>query len=708
MALFIPTTKRTHFMVALFILAAVYWMTVVYLFDEGAVEQKASSQLQPLLLAPRTDPILSRNVVVVGHSVTLANDTQNNGRRPREAQIHFEAHSNEIVFDFNSSTQRWPKWDSSDTERVRATENCVKSALMHYAPEPEVVMSHENETVDLNQPSAVTPRGLGALMNHDNGKERDDTPYDTCRRLERFENSEARTRPVPPQPNPPRTEPTCPRGPWLLDCRPCRGKDPPPFHNVVAASRRLFLFERGAVRASPTSSDALVFRELYVALNWDSMIVSVASVGYNSSCNEYYVRDDRRAGRGYNVTLRHPTVARLQVVQAPRPAYSPSGTMNSSTKVDDVGALDDQARYHVHLGSNVIIESRMPPEVSSLLRSLQLISQAKLLQCTSSSTCSAICPSNRFPYIPCANLEFTTSADMRKFPSYDFQTESLPPPMSDLRLGVCLAGLVRAYELTLPKLRSEVLERHAVADVFLSTWNLVGLVEKGKVVRGKGDLPIPPVKLLYHLRRQLGHRLVDAVILDYKMHAPYLLHLEKHQFYYHSRIHLHIRNSVQLMLASRRKYDAVMITRPDVFWFHPMMINSIKRKRQPSALFIASLIGPTAVVINDGDVAVHKTDSLFWGSTWSAGDWVHVGTPSTMAKWVHLYNYSVQNFITQGGGISHADFMIDVGQRWVVTKFPIALLRARCTSQRGAVSMHGHHISFDSEKRCYWGKRYKF
>jgi len=234
------------------------------------------------------------------------------------------------------------------------------------------------------------------------------------------------------------------------------------------------------------------------------------------------------------------------------------------------------------------------------------------------------------------------------------------------------------------------------------------------------------------------------VVLDHTRTKDFYRMHEEYQFYYHSRFHIHIQNSLLLLMKHNRKYDAIIVTRPDVRWFPDIFIIRDYYKGYYKGLTISVVNKKTienahrvfgkeysfnpkkglwevdkvqkfkqgvvwdvsSTSIGPGDVAVHTTDSLLWGTQWSAGDWVHVGTPATMKQWVHLYNYSMRNYVTQGGGILQAAFMRSIGQSWQVVDFGIALLRAQCVNYEHLKEWQER--IFDKKRKCYVVSKLKF
>ena len=268
---------------------------------------------------------------------------------------------------------------------------------------------------------------------------------------------------------------------------------------------------------------------------------------------------------------------------------------------------------------------------------------------------------------------------------------------------------MRSIAVTAPTLRKNVISQAASADVFVSTWNIVGQMAKNKFQYGKGDRFENASAIEKELRKLLGSHFVNSTIVAHGDMKLLFNDMGLYQFYYHSRIHFHIRNSMQLLLDHGKRYDAVIVTRPDVYWLFPVHFVP-----QNNAINVVQYSETNKTVqthttqLKDGDVAVHITDSLMWGAEWSAGDWVHVGTQRTMEQWVGLYKYSTWNYITQGGGISHASFMRSIGQRWVVTDFSIALLRLQCTSQRHAYMFgSGGEHNYNKAGKCYWVSKFK-
>ena len=211
--------------------------------------------------------------------------------------------------------------------------------------------------------------------------------------------------------------------------------------------------------------------------------------------------------------------------------------------------------------------------------------------------------------------------------------------MLPAKVAFALAGLVRSVQFTGSTLIDLILARHqGNAHVYVSTWNIIGQMNKG--VFGFGDKIVPASRVSALLKGIYDTYLKDSDVLNYEQYKPLLDALSVRQLYYGGGEHIHILNVIRMIRESEGLYDMIVITRPDVFWNSYTQFISTYPNLHIKVSYDKPKIKHHTIKVYPGTVVVHKEGSEFAGNTYFAGDWVLAGAASTMLRWEEFFSYA--------------------------------------------------------------------
>eukprot|EP00759_Apiculatamorpha_spiralis_P027329 PhF_6_TR30168/c0_g2_i1/m.44246 len=451
----------------------------------------------------------------------------------------------------------------------------------------------------------------------------------------------------------------------LFDCRPCRNAAEGSDHSVIARTRRRYRFQEGYFISRKPNA---FINRVRVACNPEDVFFGTQSHHFDSTSNQY------------NFT----------------------NPIHSMSLIKHVSFINDTRNnmYSLFVDQEVILWTSNAYLVRAFFRTVWVLYGAQVSDCSEGpALCHLICPATYFPYTPCENIQHgTTQQDVKKFPKYSesgvFTSRLVSVDhrvkQSPFKLAVCMTGLTRSLLKTAPSVKANVLSLHRVSHVFVATWNVQGSVTKGRFRSGKHGDAVVSVEDMYDLLSlSYGKYLRDVDVLNATYWFPQFQDSIEDQNLRLAPFYFLIQRGVRMMrryMATKNiSYDVVMIVRPDVEWFAPVQFY-LHRDRNTILSYVHDKNQTHYRIFTEsiakGEVGVHKVDSLFWGTTWSAGDWVHVGHPETMFAWDKLYDYGIENYAGVSGGILQAAFMMEYKQRWVVHDFHVALLRLKCVTER--------------------------
>ena len=267
--------------------------------------------------------------------------------------------------------------------------------------------------------------------------------------------------------------------------------------------------------------------DVHVAINLDTILISTSRAHYDPSRERYFAFANATV-----VVLAMPTT----------------------------GTLPGKWEFETGNGT-LVVTTDWPSEMRSFLRTLYIFTKEELVvkECDGrEGACNRVCPPLWQPHR--LRLPQPPIRAQRQWPEEHQGIHVLPA-----KVAFALAGLVRSVQFTGSALIDLILARHqGNAHVYVSTWNIIGQMNKG--VFGFGDKIVPASRVSALLKGIYDTYLKDSDVLNYEQYKPLLDALSVRQLYYGGGEHIHISNVIRMIRESEGLYDMIVITRPDVFW----------------------------------------------------------------------------------------------------------------------------------------------
>eukprot|EP00759_Apiculatamorpha_spiralis_P021900 PhF_6_TR26371/c0_g1_i2/m.38015 len=375
--------------------------------------------------------------------------------------------------------------------------------------------------------------------------------------------------------------------PLNVSCSPCSHKHHTD-HSIPARLRRVFRFR------------------LYV--NSTHLLNNTAVLTLNPSSDAFMVTSLKNSPRYDAPTMMFIPSSDVVVYSPPNHVYVITASEDSHTIVFD---------------NTFAFWTPWVAEVRSVLRTLWVYYGKTLrgvYDCSVSPTlCELVCPSTFYPYTPCNVIRAPSLHNVvNNFPKYNFTTKKekrseMRLKQSNVFLAVCVAGLVRSMGIAAPTLVNNVLGKHPNVNVFVATWNLIGPTHKGSIQSAKGDAYASIGEITSTVKEAYGPYLHSVRVYDYKAMRPKFDDIHYYQLVAIAPYYFLIQEVLGMMRnVTSMKYEAVLLTRPDVEWYRRVFVlsNGGPDVRTLTIRIVETRNGEDVEVseeqIADGEVSVHR------------------------------------------------------------------------------------------------------
>eukprot|EP00759_Apiculatamorpha_spiralis_P021935 PhF_6_TR26380/c1_g1_i1/m.38053 len=282
----------------------------------------------------------------------------------------------------------------------------------------------------------------------------------------------------------------------------------------------------------------------------------------------------------------------------------------------------------------------------------------------------------------------------RQFPTCDATPRTIrtpPPSPNSTRIAICLYGYVRTMIHTnLSLYRNLILPNErmrSTIDMYASTWDVLGRARKGVINPKHDKTNIPPETITQMFVDSYGaHRVKRVHVMLQAGMQDTFEDLYWFQGMTSPGLQLQISQCAKLIADSQVKYDAVVITRPDVMLESKMVFTN----KGPSVYLEKDNAGcvygqPPRTYFNPEPllpetIYTDHYDAGFIFGQFSTGDRMFYGVPGAMLKLQDLWAYVVGKYVRGGGGVVNAAFMTHVGL-WVRPQYlrlPIIGVNVKC------------------------------
>jgi hypothetical protein len=280
-------------------------------------------------------------------------------------------------------------------------------------------------------------------------------------------------------------------------------------------------------------------------------------------------------------------------------------------------------------------------------------------------------------------------------------TAVTPRPIKEpLRVAITFSGFLRFYE-DAKKYIEPLLIKPNNAELFASTWNLVGRIKKFQPITKKNIVTERKMRqIVMSLFNQTNTSASRVEVLNYHFYMKKFATLEQNGFP-QTGLYYTLSRSLKMVELSGLTFDIVVRTRFDIYPSVPLTFlpvrysvgtkdssKSAKGSEDSSAptedgwmLDVGSscqLQGawfPQRVVLRPGHVLKHYADTRFKLIGWQVCDWMEIGDYSSMMKIGNQFDWLIENNVFSSSQWMEHVFHVDQGIPYLPVNLFLKIMR---------------------------------